>query len=57
MKNNNTNNDHGARPKASVAGAQFLQIEPPQLSDLDLISVSGGSPTGEDCPTSKCWPH
>lgn len=46
MKINKTNDDNAVEPKTSAAGAQFLQIEPARVSDLDLLSVSGGSGTG-----------
>ena len=44
MKINKPNNDNNAaEPKTFAAGTKFLQIEPTQVSDLDLISVGGGA--------------
>lgn len=48
MKIIKTNNDNAAEPESFVAGTKFLQIEPAQVSDLGLMSVSGRCGSGSN---------
>ena len=59
MKINKTSNDNNAaEPKTFAAGTKFLQIEPTQVSNLDLISVGGGGiPATSGAGTVVELPH
>jgi hypothetical protein len=53
MQTQKTNKNHAAESKAaSVANHQFLQVEPAEVSELDLLAVSGGLP--ETIDTVRC---